>query len=72
MKTPFQQCRRMNLRLRPDIYEAVKRSATDNCRSMTAEINELLLEATKKASEPAVGSNSDAHTSVSKGTPNDE
>lgn len=49
MKSPFQQCRRINLRLRPDIYEAVRRSAADNCRSMTAEINELLLEATKKA-----------------------
>lgn len=54
------ECRRMTLRLRPDVYEAVKHSAAENFRSMTAEINELLLEATKKASEPAVGSNSDA------------
>ncbi|MCX5614449.1 Arc family DNA-binding protein [Bombella saccharophila] len=40
----------MTLRLRPDVYEVVKRFAAENFRSMTAEINELLLEATKKAS----------------------
>ena len=66
------ECKRFSLRLRPDVYEAVRKSAAKNFRSLTSEINELLLEATKRAPEPAVGSNSDAHTSVSKGTPDGE
>jgi len=40
--TPFQDCYRMTLRLRPDIYDALKRSASCSIRSMNGEINELL------------------------------
>jgi len=32
----------MTLRLRPDVYEALRLKAFQNYRSMTAEINELL------------------------------
>jgi len=32
----------VNLRLRPDLYEALRFKAFQNYRSMTAEINELL------------------------------
>jgi len=32
----------MTLRLRPDVYEALKRSASGSVRSLTGEINELL------------------------------
>lgn len=53
----------MTLRLRPDVYEAVHRSASGNFRSITAEINELLFEtinAKEKASDLALGKQSDA------------
>lgn len=56
------ECKRFSLRLRPDVYEAVRKSAAKNFRSLTAEINELLLEATKKALESRQAS-SNAHTS---------
>ncbi|GBQ07260.1 hypothetical protein [Saccharibacter floricola] len=58
--TFIDECRRMTLRLRPDVYEVVKRSASKNFRSITAEINELLLNAIKKAPEPTDQSVSDA------------
>lgn len=45
----IEDCHRMTLRIRPDVYERVKQSALKNFRSLTAEINELLYEATKKA-----------------------
>lgn len=53
----------MTLRLRPDVYEAVRRSASGNFRSITAEINELLVEVIntkEKASDVALGKQSDA------------
>ncbi|MBB2176742.1 hypothetical protein [Gluconacetobacter johannae] len=53
----------MTLRLRPDVYEALKRSAATSVRSLTAEINELLcavLLETEKASGPALESSPDA------------
>ncbi|MCG4256932.1 hypothetical protein [Acetobacter senegalensis] len=56
----------MTLRLRPDVYEVVRKSAFGNYRSMTAEINELLLEAInakEKAPEPRLGNRSDASDS---------
>lgn len=65
------ECKRFNLRLRPDVYEAVRRSAADNFRSMTAEINELLLEATKKA-PGAYQANPDASEGVKGNTTYDE
>lgn len=40
---------RMTLRLRPDVHEAVRLSAERNYRSVTAEINELLYEATVRS-----------------------
>jgi hypothetical protein len=44
----------MTMRLRPDVYEEVKRSAARNFRSLTMEVNELLFEAIN-AKEKAPG-----------------
>ncbi|MBO1361768.1 Arc family DNA-binding protein [Acetobacter sacchari] len=45
----------MTLRLRPDVYEALRQSAAESVRSMTSEINELLAEVLLKK-EKASGS----------------
>jgi len=58
INNPFQECHRITLRIRPDVYDAVRRSAFENFRSMTAEINELLVEAIKKTEEAKPGSSS--------------
>lgn len=59
------QCHRMTLRLRPDVYEVVRKSAFGNFRSMTAEINELLLEAINvKEKAPGLDANQTPDASV--------
>lgn len=40
------ECRRVHLRLRPDVYDLIAERAAANFRSITAEINEMLFDAT--------------------------
>lgn len=57
------ETRSLNVRLRVDIYDRLRTLSFVKKRSMNSIVNDLLDEATKKASDPAVGSKPDASDS---------
>lgn len=54
------ETKHFSARMRMDIYERLRTLASVKKRSMNSIVNDLLDEATKKASGPAVGSKPDA------------